>query len=296
MKTKKSLSTIILIPLVLSFLHLSCGTTQRSAVACPEFSKQIYSYKNHHKRSKSNILLAHKPDRRTQKLNRSKQVPLKQVINNDFVASNSIESISNLNKVDYTKGLTASTVNIINPTTNSVQSSFSLMKIKNPEKPFDLIYSDQTKCDTIKLKSGAILTGKVEEIGQSEIKYRKCNNLTGPIISVLRSDVSSILYENGTTDHLGPTDIYIPNQTYLSYNNSQPLKTEGLGLAGFITGFVGLFIASIPLGIIAIIFGIISLSKIRRDPHRFKGRGFAITSFILGIIDVVAMLILLGSV
>jgi len=82
-------------------------------------------------------------------------------------------------------------------------------------------------------------------------------------------------------------------KTSNSVNNGEP-KTEGLGLAGFISGLVGLFILGILFGLIAIIFGAISLGKINKNPDKFKGKGFAITSLILGIIDVVAVLILLA--
>jgi hypothetical protein len=78
-------------------------------------------------------------------------------------------------------------------------------------------------------------------------------------------------------------------------NDGEP-KTEGLGLAGFITGLVGLFIFGILFGLIAIIFGAISLGKINKNPDKFKGKGFAITSLILGIIDVAAFLILLALI
>ena len=157
------------------------------------------------------------------------------------------------------------------------------------------------KCDTIVLKSGAIIIGRVEEIGQTELKYRKSNNLTGPIISLLKSDVLKILYSNGTSDFFNSFDSFNPSQGYNpnqinSSDNSLPVKTEGVGIVGFLSGLVGLFIASIPLGILAVIFGGVSLSKIKNNPRKYKGRGLAIAAIILGIIDVVVMLALLGSV
>lgn len=84
-------------------------------------------------------------------------------------------------------------------------------------------------------------------------------------------------------------------KTSNSVNGGEP-KTEGFGLAGFITGLVGLFIFGILFGLIAIIFGAISLGKINKNPDRFKGKGFAITSLILGIIDVVGFLIVLALI
>jgi len=65
-------------------------------------------------------------------------------------------------------------------------------------------------------------------------------------------------------------------------------RVEGLGLAGFIIGLVGWFVPlfGFVMCLLAIIFGAISIGKINRNPERFKGMGFAITSLVLGIIGV----------
>ncbi|MCX6294568.1 MAG: toxin-antitoxin system YwqK family antitoxin [Bacteroidetes bacterium] len=55
-------------------------------------------------------------------------------------------------------------------------------------------------CDNIVLKNGDEIKGKVTEIGLQEIKYKKCDNLDGPSISILKSDVFMIKYANGTKD------------------------------------------------------------------------------------------------
>lgn len=67
--------------------------------------------------------------------------------------------------------------------------------------------------------------------------------------------------------------------------NYQHRKTEGLGLAGFIITLVAwVLVYADVLCILGIIFGAISLHKIHKHPERFKGRGFAIVSLILGIV------------
>ena len=38
------------------------------------------------------------------------------------------------------------------------------------------------------------------EIGQTEIKYKKFDNQNGPVYVSAKSDISQILYENGTKD------------------------------------------------------------------------------------------------
>ena len=70
-------------------------------------------------------------------------------------------------------------------------------------------------------------------------------------------------------------------------------KLHWAALTGFITSLVGLFISPIILGITAIVFSAIGLSAIRRNPDIYKGKGFAITGLVVGIIDVVFIFLIL---
>jgi hypothetical protein len=54
--------------------------------------------------------------------------------------------------------------------------------------------------DLIILKKGSEIKSKVLELTQSEIKYKRFDNLDGPIISVSKADVQMIKYQNGTND------------------------------------------------------------------------------------------------
>lgn len=54
--------------------------------------------------------------------------------------------------------------------------------------------------DIITKKTGAEIKTKILEVGQSEIKYKKTDNLDGPTYTILKSDVIMIIYENGTND------------------------------------------------------------------------------------------------
>jgi hypothetical protein len=59
--------------------------------------------------------------------------------------------------------------------------------------------------DLIATKKGDIIKAKVLEINTSEIKYKKTDNLSGPTYSVLKSDVFSINYKNGSKDVFSET-------------------------------------------------------------------------------------------
>jgi hypothetical protein len=54
--------------------------------------------------------------------------------------------------------------------------------------------------DTLSMRSGENILVKVIEVGTSEVKYKKQDNLNGPIFSILKSDLLIIKYENGTKD------------------------------------------------------------------------------------------------
>lgn len=56
--------------------------------------------------------------------------------------------------------------------------------------------------DIIVFKKGEELKTKVLEVGTKEIKYKKFDNLDGPIFIVKRSEVIMIKYANGTKDSL----------------------------------------------------------------------------------------------
>ncbi len=54
--------------------------------------------------------------------------------------------------------------------------------------------------DTLLIRSSENIIVKVIEVGTTEVKYKKQDNLNGPMFSILKSDLLMIKYENGTTD------------------------------------------------------------------------------------------------
>lgn len=62
-------------------------------------------------------------------------------------------------------------------------------------------------------------------------------------------------------------------------------KTHGLAIASLVCGIVGFVLMGfVVLGVLAIIFGAISLKKIRRSGGFLTGRGMAIAGLVLGIV------------
>lgn len=54
--------------------------------------------------------------------------------------------------------------------------------------------------DTIVLLNGTMIDAKIEEITPSEIKYRRADNLKGPLYTINKNEVLSIKYDNGTVE------------------------------------------------------------------------------------------------
>jgi hypothetical protein len=54
--------------------------------------------------------------------------------------------------------------------------------------------------DIIFTKVGEVYEGKILEITETSVKYKKLNNLDGPVYSIDKSKVTKIKYSNGSTD------------------------------------------------------------------------------------------------
>jgi len=55
--------------------------------------------------------------------------------------------------------------------------------------------------DIINLRNGNAVSAKVIEINETQIKYKRCNNLNGPLMVINKNIVRSIKYTNGNSYH-----------------------------------------------------------------------------------------------
>jgi hypothetical protein len=120
----------------------------------------------------------------------------------------------------------------------------------------------------VRLKQKNTFKGYIE-VGTAEVKYKKLDNLNGPIFSILKSDLLIIKYENGTKDdfssikkieeyNLSGIDPYIQGKLDAQrYYNGY--KTAGT--IAFISNFA--YIPIIP----SLIFSIAATSKIPKDEN-----------------------------
>ncbi len=54
--------------------------------------------------------------------------------------------------------------------------------------------------DIIITKDAQRINAKIEEIGLDVLKYRRSDNLNGPLYTISKNDVASVVYENGSVE------------------------------------------------------------------------------------------------
>lgn len=77
--------------------------------------------------------------------------------------------------------------------------------------------------DTLSMRSGENILVKVIEVGTSEVKYKKLDNLNGPVFSMLKSDLLMIKYANGTSEDYGKEE-----RTLIKVKKRHTLRNIGI--------------------------------------------------------------------
>ena len=172
---------------------------------------------------------------------------------------------------------------------------------------------NEEKCDEIVKRNGEVIKAKVTEVGISEVKYHKCENLTGPVYVVKKSDVYQINYANGTQDFFeeeyfgGDEKITQVNpepdniNTYPEQREVSPLAVSSLigGISSLLSlvlmfiipGLGVLFLLSFGIG--AIVTGIQAIKQIKQYPERYEGKGIATGGIVIGSISLFLFLMLI---
>jgi len=269
MKFNRQLFEFMGIWLVLSAIMVSCIATKKTGIKCPDFQQnKLLIVSASHKRINNEEVRFHCIRSRITRLTiHINGLPSKHqqknyvTSNNDSEEKNTyisgIGQNNNLNKTEYLKGLSASI------------------------------------CDPIAPISGSLAVGRLSEIGTNMVEYRKYNNPNMPVIPMKKSYISPAKINKEVIDHHTSICTAIP------VNNSDTRKTERLALTGILSGLAGscefgsiyLILFGIPLGLLAIILGVYSLRKIKKQPAKYKGKAFAIASIIMGLIDYLGVVI-----
>ena len=293
---------IILILFALLQVLVSCSTSEKTAVSCPRTPDARNSYKARHdagkqfkydlysfNQAKQGKKYLYKRSSIRKSSSASALKPVTKGVVKNIITRDGYISIADIDRDEYMKGLSASIDNKNLVSSSIAFDSPSLSKRLKASKEKPDFGGQQEACDTIVSTMGDVIIGKVTYVSEIEIRYKRCGVFNSPAYSIRRSNISVIKYANGTKDKFtasGPVDYRY---------STEEVKTEGLGLAGFIVSLAGLFVLGLPFGILAIIFGSISLGRINRSPGKYKGRGLALAGLIIGIIDVIGIIILMAS-
>ena len=104
---------------------------------------------------------------------------------------------------------------------------------------------------------------------------------------------------NSLTGKILLTDATINNEslpiTDKENETNDDVKTSGFAIAALVCGILALFttlIGSIILATLAVVFGLIAIDKISKNPTKFKGKGMAWAGYIIGLVAVLVWTIL----
>ena len=138
-------------------------------------------------------------------------------------------------------------------------------------------------CDELIFRDGSEIKGKVIEITRTEIKYKKCDMLDGPLYVVKKSKIFIIKYANGARD------VFKEETIENDQNSNQNVKkNHNLATLAFIFGLIGIYPSVISiLGIAGIIFGIMALKKIKQEPDKYKGEVISKIGMVFGIVGLI---------
>jgi hypothetical protein len=134
-------------------------------------------------------------------------------------------------------------------------------------------------CDNIILKNGKEISAKIIEITPDLIKYKKCNNLDGPLISIYKNEVLMLRYNDGSKDLFN-------NEVTDSKKDNE---NSGVPMAGILSLSFSLMSFLIPL---PLLFGILLagagfISGLGSLDEKYWGLSLA--GMIIGLIDILIL-------
>lgn len=146
-------------------------------------------------------------------------------------------------------------------------------------------------CSKIVMKNGKTIKADVIQIAATEVKYRRCGVPSDPEMIESKANIDSVVASDGT--NLYKNDGKIPPGP-LTNNGDLPIEKLAISAASYGAGawILGLLVSSVGSSLLAImsilcaigavVYGIMSLKKINKEPNKYRGKGLAIGGIILG--------------
>lgn len=277
---KRNIHNLFTLFIIISLLQVSCMSYKRSAVSCPDFSKtNKFEARNSYKNRSTNKKLAWKGFHI--KTKKGDYLFTEREVNNPESIKSSYEIDEKLTPVQAYLTDNHKLSIILNNSSFIVSGSE-----ENTEKKLDLTekVANDNGCDIIILKNGVEIEARDIVTSEKVINYKLCDVDENTVLGIDKTEVFMIKYADGSKKVISPVN---------QQESLKPKKTEALGLTGLITSLIGLWIMGIPLGILSIIFGSISLGKIKENPSKYNNKGLALAAVVLGFIDVIGVLLIL---
>lgn len=183
-----------------------------------------------------------------------------------------------------------------------IKSGFS--KDKEPGSGFNFLqkknelFSLRPVCnDSLYFKTGEVVAAKIFEINDESIKYKRCDNVEGPSITVSRNKISKIKYANGVEEIIKPSATTESNSTKApSSASNKKRKTHPQAVTAIIfaaLAYLLLFLFAIP----GLIFANKAIRAIKAEPDKYDGLELAqiarIASIVMLILGTLAVLLLI---
>lgn len=146
--------------------------------------------------------------------------------------------------------------------------------------------------DTIVFLDGEEVFCRVIEVGTTNVMYKTCDNLDGPLFTRAKQNIFMIKYKNGSKEVFKQKMITPVAAVRPIPVAAKKKKLSGTSLAAFI---ISLFSWTLFLAPIAFVMGIVGKREVKRNPETLRGDGFATVAIILSSIVLFAMLLVLLS-
>lgn len=160
------------------------------------------------------------------------------------------------------------------------------------------VKSDSLKCDTIVLMNGEEVYARIVESGIKFVSYNDCGESNAPLKSILKSDIFSIKYKNGTKELTQKTRKVIIEQDISTSKktDNKNKKINGNALASVILGSLSLLFFPIPfldiiLGVIGLILGLTGMSELKRNPDLYHSKSLPLIGTLLSIGGIIVGLV-----
>lgn len=169
----------------------------------------------------------------------------------------------------------------------------SLILNKN-DRIFEGVAEPIDSCgDIITLKNGDEIVAKVLEVSQTTIKYKKCNNLDGPLMVESIDNIFMVKYVNGSKDVFNKTTKPKVDSPKKENAPTGEKKYNKFAVMSFI--FSLFFIVYGISCIFSLIFAIKALRQMKKEPGKYKGKAFAMVGLIVSAIVLGLILLIILS-